>query len=514
MEGDRPVQTGLFFLGTVRKFMICLSLMPRSAAEGALLCRRRKEGVGAVEFRLDLLPAGEDPAGLFRGAGVPTIAACRSKREGGLFPGTEEERLGRLAAAASAGAAWVDVEYPCAGHPALASIPAGRRILSYHDLEGTPKDLEGWYRKMRAFPAYAYKLVTTARSPIDALEVLRFLRRRRRGEERCIAFAMGEAGLPSRILAPRFGSWLTYGSAEEERETAPGQLPAGLLKRVYRLDEEGTRADGPWYAVLGHPLGHSLSPAMHNRALREIGSAGIYFPVPCARLEEGIRFLREIGISGFNVTIPYKQEILARLDRVDGVARRVGAVNTVYLREGKWCGTNTDVTGIGRMIDRAVEAAGGGGASGQGAISALVLGAGGAARACVAALQDRGMSVSVSNRTDPKGEELARGFGCRYLPWEKRACHEGALWINATSCGMRGEELPLPAEALSPGHGVLDCVYRLGETALVRQARRLGCAAWGGEEMLVRQGAEAFRIWTGREPPVDAMREAVEEALA
>ncbi len=273
--------------------------------------------------------------------------------------------------------------------------------------------------------------------------------------------------------------------------------------------------------LIGYPLEHSVSPAMHNAALEAMGLDWCYLPlpVPPRRLLEALAGLRALGFVGVNVTLPYKEAVWGHLDFLSEQARRIGAVNTLLIGE-QIAGYNTDADGFLRLLQENVPE----GVAGK---RALVLGAGGAARAVVYTLLREGLEVTVLNRSVARADRLVADmqetFPAAALtarPWEKATLLEeldrAGLLVHATSLGMWPQEecSPLPPEApLRSGQVVVDLVYRPLETRLLRQARAAGAQAVGGLDMLIWQGAVALLLWSGREPPVSVMRRAAQESL-
>jgi shikimate dehydrogenase len=261
------------------------------------------------------------------------------------------------------------------------------------------------------------------------------------------------------------------------------------------------------YGILGRPVAHSLSPAMHNAAFAHLGLKAVYVPFEVADLPQAVAGLRGLRIAGVSVTIPFKEEILPLLDEVVGPAARMGAVNTVVNQDGRLVGHNTDwlgaVTALKEHIvleDRRV----------------LILGAGGAARAIVYGLRAEGARVSLTDVEWPKAERLARELGAEALtPKEAEDCPAEIL-INATPVGMepRTGEIPFPPEALGRFRLVMDIVYRPLQTRLLTEATARGCEVVDGLRMLIHQGAAQFSLWTGRPAPVEVMAEAAYAALA
>jgi shikimate dehydrogenase len=257
--------------------------------------------------------------------------------------------------------------------------------------------------------------------------------------------------------------------------------------------------------IVLHPAGHTRSPAMHNAAYAALGIDAVFvaFDVAPERLGVAIAGARALGIRQLAVSIPHKEAVIAHLDEVDPTARRIGAVNTVTLREGRLVGSNTDWIGLARALERETELAG---------RRAVVLGAGGTARAAVFALRERGARVTVLNRTLARAEALVRELGA------ERAASLDALgdldWdvlVNTTGVGLRSEESPVPADVLH-ARVVFDAVYDPPETRLLRDARARGARTIGGKWMLVEQAVEQIRLWTGKDAPADRMADAFDRA--
>lgn len=256
-------------------------------------------------------------------------------------------------------------------------------------------------------------------------------------------------------------------------------------------------------AVLGHPVAHSRSPAMHNAALEELGLAGEWryeaIDVVPEDFEAKVREMAAGEFAGANVTIPHKEAALRLAGTASPEAHAIGAANTLSFRDGAIHADNTDAGGL-------LDALGD-----PGGKRALVLGAGGAARAVVWALAGKGAKVEVWNRTPSRAEELCAELGGTPVAQpEHAAAYE--LIVNSTSVGLRGEnqfaELPLNAADLSPRQTIVDMVYRAGGSELLTIAARIEARFVSGIELLVRQGARSLRIWTGLEPPLDTMRSA------
>ncbi len=260
------------------------------------------------------------------------------------------------------------------------------------------------------------------------------------------------------------------------------------------------------YGIIGWPVSHSLSPAMHNTAFSTLGIKAVYglLPVEPKRLEAAIEGLRALGIKGVSVTVPHKERVMKYLDEVDEIAQEIGAVNTILNKEGLLRGTNTDWLGAKRALEEVI------GLDGK---EAVVVGAGGSARAIVYALVQSKAKVTIYNRTLSKAEALAEEFGAEARPLEELNQAKGNILVQTTSVGLGEDRSLVPKEILPRFEVVMDLVYVPLETKLLRQAKEAGCKVIHGLKMLVYQGVEQFRLWTGQEPPVNLMEEAALKAL-
>lgn len=254
--------------------------------------------------------------------------------------------------------------------------------------------------------------------------------------------------------------------------------------------------------VVLHPASHTRSPAMHNAAYAALGLDAVFmaFDVPPEQLGHAIAGARALGVRQLAVSLPHKQTVMAHLDEIDEIAQRIGAVNTVTLRAGRLVGSNTDWLGLTRALERETKLAG---------RRAVVLGAGGTARAAVFGLRERGAQVTVLNRTVARAEAIARELGAeRAGPLESLAELEWDVLVNTTSVGLRSDASPVGAAALRPNSVVFDAVYEPAETRLLRDARACGARTVGGKWMLVEQALEQIRIWTGQTAALEVLANA------
>lgn len=265
------------------------------------------------------------------------------------------------------------------------------------------------------------------------------------------------------------------------------------------------------FGIIGDPVQHSLSPAMHNAAFAALGINGVYVPMRPHSLTEGFFGLKALGFKGVSVTVPFKVEVMHLVDEVDPVAQQIGAVNTlVFTTDGgkpvRCRGLNTDWLGANQALGEEFNLRGS---------QVLILGAGGAARAVGFGLLHAGATILLTNRTEAKGRLLADQLGCRFVPAGELAAVRADALVNTTSVGMAPniDEMPIPPECLLRYSVVMDIVYAPLATRLLREASHKGCRTIDGLQMLLHQGAAQFKIWTGMEPPLKVMRTALLNAL-
>ncbi|MDE3156124.1 MAG: type I 3-dehydroquinate dehydratase, partial [Acidobacteriota bacterium] len=370
--------------------LICATVTAPTMA----VLRARRDAAGAadlVEVRLDSV-GDPDVSGALQGRRGPVLVTCRPSWEGGAFQGSEDERERILTAALSAGAEFVDVEWRAAFRDRLMAATGGRRVvLSQHDFDGVPPDLCDRVRAMRASGAQVVKMAVQAQRLADMLPLLE-AGRQSGADGGLVTLAMGTAGLASRVLAARFGSCWTYAGGEAQL----GQVPVERLLHEFRF-----RAVTPAtavYGLVGAPVQHSVSPAMHNAAFAAAGLDAVYVPFEAAGADDFLAVAGPLDVRGASVTIPFKQDLLARVAQADAAARDAGALNTLKRVGGQWLGANTDVAGFLAPLEGRVELRG---------LRATVLGAGGAARAVVDALARAGArEILIFNRSLQRAKAL------------------------------------------------------------------------------------------------------------
>ncbi len=471
--------------------------------------RELEAGESFFEFRLDYLPAPEQGVTAIRGflASHPEttiLATCRRHQNQGHFNGSIEEQIRILNAAINAGARAVDVEIESAEH-VLARLDGLRAsallVISYHNYQGTPAT-EAVLRRMMKIPADAYKLVTTARKPSDNMRVLGLTRSHPRAP--LIVLAMGEAGFPTRVLSPAWGSLYTYATPNAAEGTASGQVCAKLLRHLYRVEKFSRAAKV--YGVIADPVRHSISPAVHNRAFQARRMDAVYLPflVQPAQLKDFFSLADKMPVSGFSVTIPHKQRVLRYLDIVQPLARRIGAVNTVWRKAGKWRGANTDADAVVGPLSKQLRLP---------KASVLLVGNGGAARSAAYALVESGAKLAIVGRNPDRVRSLAKACGAEPLSREQAEARGFDALVHATPLGMypHTEDCFFPGKI--PAETVFDMVYNPMETTLTRRAAEQGKCVIHGIQMFLEQAAQQFELWTGESAPRTVMEKAALEAL-
>ncbi|HEY4930192.1 MAG TPA: shikimate dehydrogenase [Terriglobales bacterium] len=463
-----------------------------------------------MEFRLDYLaqPAVALPKlkhFLDLHPEATVIATCRRVVNGGKFKGSAAAQLDILTKAAVTGFQLVDIELQSAeilksGELAELKDRVGV-ILSFHDFKAT-KRLEETFAAMKQYPADFYKVVSTATSLYDNVQMMKFLQAHSAQHE-MVGLCMGEQGIISRVLGVRAGSVFTFAAATRGEETAPGQVTASELRDTYRI--EMVDAATQVYGVAGDPVAHSMSPIMMNSAFRRETVNAVFLALHAKTMKDLMACVSDIPIRGLSITMPYKQDIVGSLSNSDALTKQVGACNTVVRsQDAKLYGFNTDVAGVVVPLEQRMTL--------QGA-KILVVGAGGVARAAVFGLKNKGAEVFIVNRTPEKGQALAKQTKAKFLKRTDLAKMSFDVIINATPLGMgSNRQSPLEDKELNAKF-LFDLVYVPAETKLMKMARAKNIQVIPGLEMFVQQGARQFEIWSGKPAPVAEMSFVVSKAL-
>ena len=469
------------------------------------------QGAGMVELRLDYLAKAPDFKRLFEKKPCQIITTIRRKPDGGKYAFKEEERLALLRQAIVGGTDWVDLEWDVIDKiPRYGKV---KRIVSYHNFQEIPSDIAAIYEKMCASDADIVKVSCMGKSPEDNWNILELFKG---APKPTIAFCMGEVGIPSRILGGIMGAPFAYSVHNPDRLVAPGLPSLKQLRTLYNYPR--INRDTKVFGVVGDPIGHSLSPAIHNAAFRQTGFNGVYLPflVPEQRFSEFLKGAHKFGIKGLSVTIPHKEMAAAAAVASDALVRSTSSANTLIPKEQGWEAYNTDYKALVEALLVSLPPMPNGEPADLKARQVLLLGAGGVGRSVAFALLQQGAIVTISNRTPERAQRLASALNCRHIDWVTRHNVLADIVINATSVGMYPDEneSPLHQSFFRPGLVVFDTVYNPESTVFVKEARERGCVVITGLELFIRQAAAQFALFTGKAAPSELMRQVARTALA
>ncbi len=406
-----------------------------------------EQGVGLVELRLDYIDGPVNIKRLLVERPCPVIIACRRPIDGGKWSGSEEQRLMLLRTAIAEGVEYVDLEEDVAG--GTPRFGKTQRIVSLHDFRKTPGNLEEIHRRLAGLDPDIVKIATMANHPHDNVRILDLVRK---SKIPTLGMCMGDIGIPTRLLGGRAGTPFTYASFHHERTLAPGQLSYQQMTEVYQYDRIDAQTEV--YGVVADPIGHSLSPAIHNAAFRQLGLDKVYLPfrVPREDLDQFIDDAPLLGVRGLSVTIPHKEAVVRRLTEADPAVRGIGAANTVIFRGKVRAGYNTDYGAAMSSLEEALHLSGPADKPLEGK-TALVLGSGGVGTAIVYGLTERGAKVYVTDGIARKAAALAKRFDCFQVDWARgtrsppTCCSTARRWgctptstkarTTSTTCGRR-----------------------------------------------------------------------------
>ncbi|MDR0611758.1 MAG: shikimate dehydrogenase, partial [Planctomycetaceae bacterium] len=446
---------------------------------------------------------------------------ARRVQDGGLWRDTEEKRLQLLRSAIVASPEFVDLEVDIADK--IPPFGQTRRIISYHNLEGMPENLDVLHREMLTKSPYFIKIAVNPKTVEDMFRFVAFVRAKN-GEAkqlgdrgvRVIGICMGEMGKATRILAKKFGMPYTYATFSQDRMIAPGMLVYKDLLDLYHYDQ--TDADTTVYGIIGNPIGHSLSPLIHNRSFIEQKINAVYVPFPLDddNVPDFINLAKEFDIAGLSVTIPHKVAVMKHLTKMDPAVEKIGACNTLVFRGAERLGYNTDyvaaVSGIEAVAGRNFRDE----KSVLDGKSTLILGAGGAGMALAYGLKKRGVLVTITDINGNRAYELGKHLDCEIIDWKSRDKLKPDILVNCTPIGMHPnvDESPFEKAALRPRMIVFDAVYNPENTLLLKSAKERGCIVVSGVEMFVGQACLQFKLFTGQKASASLMRNLVRDALS
>ncbi len=467
-----------------------------------------EQGAEIVELRLDYIVRTVNLKRILKDRPGPVVITCRREADGGKWSGTEAERLMLLRSAIAEQVDYVDLEEDIADK--IPRFGKTKRIISLHDFDKTPEDLPAIHARLKKLDPDIIKIATMANNPHDNLRMLKLVQS---SEIPTVGLCMGEIGTPTRILAGKHGSPFTFATYSQERTMAPGQISFRQMMDIYNYSNLNKNTEV--YGVIADPVGHSLSPVVHNAAFRELNLDKVYIPfrVPPEDLPQFMTDCKAMGIKGLSVTIPHKESVIEFCTKMDGAAKGIGAVNTIKFDGDDIIGFNTDYKAAMACVDQRMPSDRKTPLAGH---TALILGAGGAARAIAFGLVRRGADVIISSRTNKRAVALAGELKCRSTEWENRHKVKAELLINATPVGMHPNVDKTPYEKLKlrPNSIVFDTVYNPEQTLLFKDAKQRRCRVISGLEMFVGQAALQFYHFTGIEkPPIELIRDRVKRAI-
>lgn len=465
-------------------------------------------GAKLAELRLDYLLRTVDLNRLVNDRPTETVITCRRPVDGGKWRGSEEDRIILLRSAIVTGVEYVDIEEDIASQ--IRRYGKTKRIISYHNLKETPSNLEAIYESMLEKDPDIIKIATFANSPVDNVRVLNLVKK---SKVPTIAFCMGDLGMPSRIICLKYGAPFTFAALSNERATAPGQFTFKQLNDLYGVERINSETE--FLGVIADPVGHSLSPALHNELLQNDGINKVYLPirVPRESLDVFMESIREMALTGLSVTIPHKESILRYVNGLDEDVAGIRAANTLVVKNNSNLAYNTDCKAA--MLSLAHE---------EGKYdqkqpfvgrTALILGSGGVAKAIAFGLTKGGATVAITGRNTKTAEKMAQDFKAKYVDWSFRHDFQTDYIINCTPAGMHPDlnSTAYDVDRLQSHHLVFDTVYTPQKTMLIKGAMERGCRIITGVDMFVRQAAMQYKLFTGTDPNVAEMKRIFVQAI-
>ena len=446
-------------------------------------------GADLVELRIDFILRTVNLSRLIESRPTPTIVTCRRPKDGGKWRGSEEDRVFLLRSAVATGVDYVDIEEDIAGQ--IGRFGKTKRIISYHNLRETPDDIEKIHASMLEKDPDVIKIATYANSPKDNLRVLNLIKA---SNVPTVAFCMGEFGAISRIICRQFGAPFSYAALSAERSVAPGQFTFKQMKELYRfhkIDE-----DTEFLGVIADPVGHSLSPAIHNELLERDGVNKVYLPirVPREHLDEFMDCVSDLGFTGLSVTIPHKESILRFVNGLDEDVAGIRAANTIVIKDKTVYAYNTDCKAA--MLSLAHEEGKFDESHPFKGRTALILGSGGVAKAITFGLKSGGADVLIAGRNTKATEKMCLDMKCKPIDWAARHDVDADYIVNCTPAGMHPDlnSTPFDIDRLSAKQLVFDTVYNPQQTLLLKGATEQRCRSITGVDMFVRQAAMQYKL--------------------
>ena len=477
--------------------MICLTLSGPTILDNLKALADNKDYVDICELRLDLLSPSEvaKAADFPSMVDIPVILTLRRVSDGGKCTLQEKARRSLLIdTMKNGGFSYVDIEDDVKKSDVEeAAHSLGMKVIrSYHDFEGVPADIFSRVHSLASRGDVA-KIAVTPHNTADVMTLFRINEELKDVPK--IIIGMGEWGVATRILYKKMGSILTFGS--NGKAVAPGMISARELKLLYRADQLNDNTG--IYGIVGNPVMHSLSPQIHNPGFHKIHYNAVYVPFLSESIRSFLTLAEMLRMRGFSVTVPFKVDVVKYLGNITREVKQIGSCNTVVRVPNMWKGTNTDYYGFIHPIEKEIDD--------DRIKSALVIGAGGAAKAIVWALKMRNVKVMIVNRTKSKADELARLYGVGSDSLDNISRYEGKvdLVVQATNMGLHPYEDVNPAENFhfSGKEIAYDIVYKPKYTKFLIAAEKAGCTLKFGWDMLMEQGKLQFESFTGYHYPKD-----------
>ncbi|CAL5379090.1 unnamed protein product [Camellia sinensis] len=507
--------------------MICAPLMSQSVEQMVSDMNQAKaQGADVVEIRLDCIKdfqPSRDLQILLNNKPLPVLIVYRPQWEGGQYGGDENMRLDTLRLAKELGADYIDLELKVASHLMEEHNPNKHRsskIIVSRYIDGTTpseEDLSQLVAHMQSTGADIIKLVSKSSSITELPRFFHLLSHCQVYEIPLITYSIGDRGLISQLLGPKFDGFLIYGSIEGN--PVPGLPTLHNLRHAYGVDY--LNAETKVFGLISKPVGHSKGPLLHNPTLRHVGYNGIYVPMLVDDLEEFFSVYSSPDYAGFSVGFPYKETVTTFCDEVDPLAESIGAVNTIIRRhsDGKLVGYNTDCEASITAIEDALKEWG----CTNGEVSLpspltgkmfVLVGAGGAGRALAFGAKSRGARVVIFDIDFDRAKSLALAVSGEAQPFENLVSFQpekGAILANATPLGMHPntDRIPVAKGTLGDYKVVFDAVYTPRKTTLLKEAEAAGAIIVSGVEMFLRQAIEQFNLFTGGKAPQEFMRRTI-----
>lgn len=459
--------------------MICLSIAPKSVEEARSIFRREGKKADLIEVRIDGMN-NPNMERLLKKPRPKIIITNRRECDGGNFTGTKAEQFDILSKAIELGAEYVDVEFSW-GKDFVQEILRRKKntdvIVSYHNFERTPSNVGEIFEEMARIGPDIVKIATMANDISDNKIIFDLLKETTASKRKLIAHCMGERGQISRILAGKYGGFLTFAALDEASGTAPGQISLTDLKKTFRVTTLDTSTKV--FGLVGNPVAHSKGIYFHNRIFQKKKINAVYVNFLVDNLSTFFKTYRE-EIVGLSITMPFKASAVSFLDNLEGEANRLGLVNTVIKQHKNFIGYNTDLMALKSILHTKAKVKG---------KHVVIIGTGATAKTIAFAAKKLGATVIIVGRTPEKASALANEMDCDWAPLDSLSAIAADVLINATPVGTVGQEdyHIVPTNYLKRSMTIFDVVYSPPITSLLRRAKRKGCTIISGLEFFQKQ---------------------------